>query len=177
MLVRNTADDDHRMGSEHVGKDVPTKPGEIEYTDRRIFVTGPQVVDLGLVLHRTIDTYSPFQSPLHVTKETTEVKALLLTTREDFLERRKLSVEIEVFVAQICISPAMQLELPAALRCCDVDAGGRQRLQTIVTSAGTDDTGRLLAALESLLDAGKSYAILLFRTIEECTDMTSFSEQ
>lgn len=121
--MRNTADDDHRMGSEHVGKDVPTKPGEIEYTDRRIFVTGPQVVDLGLVLHRTIDTYSPFQSPLHVTKETTQVKALLLTTREDFLERRKLSVEIEVFVAQICISPAMQLELPAALRCCDVDAG------------------------------------------------------
>jgi hypothetical protein len=176
ILLKNTPDDDHRVGSDDVDDGVSAKPGEIVRADDRVRVAGPHLIDLCLELQQRIDTRPLFQGPFRVRDVPTHGKALLSTTLEHIFEQRELSIRIEGAIAKKCISPIMHFKLAAPSRRGCIDPGGCHALEMIDASCWIDDMERFVAAFESVFDEWKRHAVLVFTAIEEGADVTSLAK-
>ena len=66
VLLQNTANDDHGMGTHDVNDYVPAKLGEIICSYQRVLITRQNIVQPGLVLHQVIDPRPVFEGPFHM---------------------------------------------------------------------------------------------------------------
>ena len=58
VLLKNSADDDHRMGSHNVDDNGPAKLGEVVNSYDRVWIPRQDIIQSGLVLHQVIDAGS-----------------------------------------------------------------------------------------------------------------------
>ena len=66
VLLENSPNNDHRMGAHNINDDTPAKLGEVVGSYNGIFIPGQNIVQPGLVLHKSINTWPVFQSPFHM---------------------------------------------------------------------------------------------------------------
>src|ERR1700683_2281492 len=77
ILVKDTADDDHRMSPHDVNHRVASKLPQMVSADDRVVVATPQVVYTRLELNHVVDVRSIFNRPVHTTANATQRKSSL----------------------------------------------------------------------------------------------------
>ena len=79
-------------------------------------------------------------------------------------------------VAEVRFSIGSNLQLATAFRCHRINPRRNQPIPMLALLVCVNDMNRLVAALESILNKGKQYAIFFFIAVEECTNVTGFCE-
>ena len=71
ILLKDAADDDHRMGPQDVNDGVSSKLAEMVGTDNCVFVPTPYLIYPRLELNHIIQMRSAFNCPIHTTANAT----------------------------------------------------------------------------------------------------------
>ena len=85
VLLDNSSDDDHWVGTHNVNDDVPAKLGEVVRSYDGVFILRQDIVQPCLVLNEIVNSGPVSQSPLHVGNHASQPEALLPAARDQFL--------------------------------------------------------------------------------------------
>ena len=152
ILLKNAADDDHRMRPHDVDHRVASKFSEMVGADDRIVVTTPHIIDARLELNEIVNVGSIFNCPVHPAANAAEWESSLGIAASHLLERCQHSILIETAVPKVSFGVDPNLELSTLLggRWIDSDCG--QPLQMVVTLIRIHDVNRFVATLEPVLN-------------------------
>jgi hypothetical protein len=71
ILLKDPADDDHRVGAQHVNHGVASKLTEMVGTDNRVFMATPHLIYSRLERNNIVHVRSIFNGPIHTTANAT----------------------------------------------------------------------------------------------------------
>jgi hypothetical protein len=173
ILLKDAADDDHRMGPHDVNHRVAREFAEMVSADDRIVVAAPYFVYTRLELNDIVDMRPIFYGPIHMTTNATQWKRSLGVVAGQLLECRYHAIRIETAIGKVDVSIYAKLQLPALLRDGRINPCLVQSLQVTLTLIGIHDVNRLVAALEPVFYKWKQDPIFLVVAMEEGADVTS----
>lgn len=177
VLLKDAANDDHRMGPQDVNHGVSPKLAEMVGADDCIVVAAPYLVYARLKLDDIVDMRSIFDGPVHTTTNATERKCSLGIVAGQLLECSYHAIRIETAIRKICLHVGAKLQLPILQRGGRINPRLAQPLQMSLTLVGIHHVNRLVAALESIFYEWKQDPILFLIAVEEGADVTSFVKQ
>ncbi len=173
ILLKNAADDDHRMRPHDIHHGVTAEFGKILDADDSVIVTAPDVIDPRLEFDQVVDAGRSPARPFHLTNDSAERVWSLDRATRDTLEHLKHAVLIEPAILEIHVSIDAKFQLAAALCRRNVNSGSGQMPDVTVATIGTDDVDRFMDAAEAILDDGQQNTIFFVLTIEDCADVAS----
>jgi hypothetical protein len=86
------------------------------------------------------------------------------------------AVHVESPIGEVSLFPIAELQLTLTARARDVDANSFESLDMVLTQAGSDDVKCPIPSLEAFPNEGQQDAILLFDVVEECADVSLFTQ-
>jgi hypothetical protein len=176
ILLKNAADDDHRMCPHDIHYDVTAELGEIVDADDGVVVTAPDVVDPRFELDQIMNAARISAGPFHLTNDSAEGVRPVDRAACKVLEHLKHAILIEPIIAEIGVGIDAEFQLAAALRFRSVNSGISQVPDMAIVALSADDVDRFMAAVEAILNEWQENTILLVLAIEKCTDMARLIE-
>ena len=128
ILLKDAADDDHRVGPQDVNYGVSSKLAEMVGTDNCVFVPTPHFIYPRLELNYIIQMRSAFNYPIHTTANAAQREAADAIAARQLLERRNHAIRIETPFRKVDFGISPNLQLSALLRSRCINARGRQAL-------------------------------------------------
>ena len=176
ILLKDTADDDQRMGPHDVDYCVATELPQVVSADDRVVVAKPYVVYTRLELDHVVDMRSILNRPVHTATNTAPRKSSRGVTAGQPLKHPQHPILIEAAIRKVDFGVDPKLQLPTLLRGRRVDARGRQALQMVLTLRRVEDMNGLIAGLQPVLYEWKQHAVFFLVAVEKRTDVTGFAE-
>jgi hypothetical protein len=176
ILVKNAADDDHRVRSYDVNHRFPSKLRKKVRADDRIIVVAPHIIYARFEFDDIVYVRSAFDGPVHVADNAAERKSSLGVPAGQLLERREYPILIETALPKVRFGVGPKLELPSLLGSRRVDPCRSQPLEMVETLIRINHVNRLVATREPVLNERKQHAILFVVAVEKRAHMTCFAE-
>ena len=111
ILLKDAADDDHRMGPHDVNHRVAPEFAEMVGADDCVVVAAPHVIYTRLELNDIVDMRPILDGPVHTTTNATQRKAPLALLAGQLLECRDHAIRIETAIRKVSFDIGAKLEL------------------------------------------------------------------
>jgi hypothetical protein len=85
-------------------------------------------------------------------------------------------VHVESPIGKVSLFPVAELQLTLSAHARDVDTHSFESLDMVLMQARSDDVKCLVSSLKAFPDEGQQDAILLFDVVEECADVSLFTQ-
>ena len=151
ILLKNPADDDHRMRPHDVDHCVPAKFREIVGADDGIVVSAPDIIHPRLELNQITNMRPALSRPCHMANDATERKCPSGIAAGQLFENLQHPVLIETAVTKIRFSVGPKLELPTLLGGARINPYPGQTSQMIMMVRRIYDVNCLVATFEAVL--------------------------
>ena len=148
ILLKDTADDDHRMGPHDVNHRVSSKLPQMVSTDNRVVMAAPHVVDTRLELNHVVDIGLVMTRPIHSAANAAEGKTSLGVTAGQGFEHAQHAILIEAAIGKIDFGVDPKLQLSALLRRLRIDSRGSQASQMVRMLRGVQDMNGFVAGFQ-----------------------------
>jgi hypothetical protein len=175
-VLKNAADDDHRVRPHDVNHRVSSESCEVVRADDGIVVPPPHIIHTRFELDEIVHLRSTLDRPFHVANDATERKSSLGIAARQLLESLQHPVLIETAVAKIRFGVVSKLELPTLLGGRRINPYPSQTSQMIMMLRRIYDVNRLVATLEPVLYEWQQYAVLFVVAVKKRADMAYFAE-
>ncbi len=109
ILLKNAADDDHRLGPHDIYHGVAAELSKIVDADNGVIVTAPDVVNPRLERDQIVNAGRMPAGPFHLTNDTAERVWPIDRAARDEFERLKHAILIESAVAEIGVGVDVKL--------------------------------------------------------------------
>jgi hypothetical protein len=176
-VLKNAADDDHRMCPHDVNHRVSSKFREIVGADHGIVAAAPYIVHTRFELNHVVHVRATVSGPFHVAHDAAKWKRTVRAAARQLLEKLQHPVLIEVTIAKICFGVASKFELTAMPGGRRIDACRSQALQMIVMLLWIYDVDRLIATLKAVLYERKQHPVLFVGAIKKRANVTCLAER
>jgi hypothetical protein len=171
-VLKNAADDDHRMRPHDVNYRVSPDFREIVGADHGIVVAAPYIVHTRFELNQVFHVRPAVSGPFHVANDAAEWKSAARIAASQLLEKFQHSFLVKAAVTKIRFGVGAKLELTAVLGGRRIDTCRSQALQMIVMLLRTYHVDGLIAALKTVLYERKQHAVLFVGAVKKRTDVT-----
>jgi hypothetical protein len=175
ILVKDAANDDHRMRLRQISHSVRAGLCEAIRSDDCIIVLTPHIFNACFEFGEILGICSIFRRSFQVADDPPTGKPVFIAARRLF-EHVQQPVLIEKPISKICFSGRPQLELPAVLCARRVNPRRSKASQVDIVLNGTKDVNRLVVTFGFLLNEGKQYAMRFVIAVEERVDMACLAE-
>jgi hypothetical protein len=176
ILLKDPADDDHRMGPHDIDYLVATELSKMVGANNRVFVTTPHIIHSRLELNEICEMGLIFARPVHTTTNSTQRISSGGVAADELFKRRDHAIRIEATIRKVDVRRNAKLQLPALQSSRRVDPNLGQTPEMILTLIWIHNVDRFVATLESILYEWEQDAILFVRVVEESADMARFGE-
>ena len=177
ILVKDTADDDHRMRAHDIDYGVACKLPEMVGANDRVFVTTPHVIHTRLELNDIVNMRLIFNRPVHSATDATQRISSHRVAAGQLLKHPDHAIWIETAIGKVDLRVNTKLHLSALLRSRQVYSSISQPLEVVLTLIRINYVNRLVAALESIFYEWEQDPIFFVDAVEKGADVTSFIEQ
>src|SRR5580700_4054540 len=116
ILLKNAADNDHRMGPHDVDDRVSSELPEMIRADDGVLVMLPDFIYARLEFHQIVDVRLTFGRPVHAANNAAKRKSSLGVGTGQLFKRFQHPVLIETALAKVRFGVGPQLELPTLPR-------------------------------------------------------------
>jgi hypothetical protein len=175
-VLKNAADDDHRMRPHDVNYRLSSNFREIVGADHGIVVAAPYIVHTRFELDEVVHMRTAVSSPFHVANDAAKWKSAARIAARQLLKKFQHPLLIEAAVTKIGFGVGAKLELTAVPGSRRIDACRSQALQMIVTLLLIYHVDGLIAAIKTVLYERKQHAVLFVGAIKKRTDVTYFTQ-
>jgi hypothetical protein len=176
VLLKDAADDDHRVGSHDVDHLVAAKLLEMIGANDHVLVTKPNIIYARLELNDIVNMRLIFNRPVHATTNATQRVFSTGVAAGQLLKRRDHAICIETAIRKVDVLINAKLQLSALLRSCRIDSSRSQAFKMVQTLIRIHDVNRLMATPESFFYEWKQNPILFVGAVEKSADMTRLVE-
>ena len=132
-MLKDAADDDHRMGPHDVDHLIASKLPEMVGANDRVFVTTPHIIHPRFELNDIVDVRLIFHRPVHTTTNAAQRISSPGVAAGQLLKSRDHAIRIEAAIRKIDVSIKAKLQLSAPLHGGRVDPFLSQALQVVLT--------------------------------------------